>query len=60
MFVVVHLGAGVPDVLEVAPGEGGVQVVGLSHPAMIGGFGSGLKGTKIPPSLTSFPSKRFS
>lgn len=41
--MILHLGAGVPDVLEVAPGKGGISVVMLSHPAMIGAAAVPLK-----------------
>jgi general secretion pathway protein N len=35
MAVIVHLGAGVPDMAQVAPGEVGIRVGLISHPAMI-------------------------
>jgi hypothetical protein len=46
--VVVHLGAGMPDVLEVAPGEGGVGFGEVGHPAMIGAAAVRLKHHRDP------------
>jgi hypothetical protein len=36
LLVIVHLGAGMPDMAKIALGEGGVGVLLISHLAMIG------------------------
>jgi len=43
LLVIVHLGAGVPDVAKIALGEEGVGIGWLSHPAMIGAVKVSLK-----------------